>query len=628
MKKNKILFMLFIFFFYSFSQALSQNSPQTPYQKKKLELAIKWYKILSGKPVSMLNEVLLNQQLQSDEDQGSLLSLAALDYASKHSKSQCDKVFTQIKTELKQAEKLKTSVDFQREKEAKERKLKFEKEKKMQVEQVAKEKKIQAEKDAFERTDVGSIQYNIKSAFDIWNQKGEFEKEEVYNTRLRTQSQKEFDKICFKQIQNKINSFNKDYWVNEISTYNSEGEFFIVTFKINNVEWKSKINIPITQAQNFKSNWSDLYVKIDYYKWCCIDNNLCPTLITLINNHDENTKYDFPLSLKNQSEITYSFDNLQIDNQYLKGYIFKYSNSQAIKEQIENEKYRLDSLERSIYNQKLDSIFNHYNRQLLKNPYNISQKLMTDCKKITDKNDYETKFETIVSTIVNNFNELNTNFEKKLKSTNPKEYFHIYYNQNPNIKAIADKKYIECKCLYTNRIDFDIKFQYGIAGHCLCQSDEYDKNGYLFKNREEFDSFYVEGDEVYMQEVEKRSKLKNLSVRSKKSEINNEKDEVYKNEDNKRSDLNYLSSNSKFIESIDFQNIKNKSVDETIQKILSIIIDSKNKSYYNEILDFVINTNKGLKNEWINKGELFYNKIEFYEAYTSGSYEKLLKEKK
>ena len=122
MKINKILSILFIIFFCCSSQVLSQNSEKTPYQKKKLELTKKWYKILSGNTITLTDEILLDQQLQNEKDQDLILALVVFDYASKQSKSKCDKVFTQMKTEFKQAEKLKNTIDFQREKEAKNKK--------------------------------------------------------------------------------------------------------------------------------------------------------------------------------------------------------------------------------------------------------------------------------------------------------------------------------------------------------------------------------------------------------------------------------------------------------------------------------------------------------------------------
>jgi len=44
----------------------------------------------------------------------------------------------------------------------------------------------------------------------------------------------------------------------------------------------------------------------------------------------ENLKYEFPFLLENQSEIIYSFDDFELNNPHLKGFIFKYSNAKEM----------------------------------------------------------------------------------------------------------------------------------------------------------------------------------------------------------------------------------------------------------------------------------------------------------
>lgn len=64
------------------------------------------------------------------------------------------------------------------------------------------------------------------------------------------------------------------------------------------------------------------------------------------------------------------------------------------------------------------------------------------------------------------------------------------------------------------------------------------------------------------------------------------------------------------------------------KKILSAICDSQTKSYYSQVIDFVIKTNKGLNKEWSKNGQFFESKDEFYNAYLSDDYKKILKESK
>src|SRR5690606_11361910 len=123
--------------------------------------------------------------------------------------------------------------------------------------------------------------------FEKWNRKGEFEKESDYVNRLETQSQTIFDNICIKHIKSQINSCcSSDDLRKELSTYNTEGEFFTASFKLNGVEWESKINIPISKAQEFIRNWSDITYKISVYDWCFVEDRLSPTSIILVDRRE------------------------------------------------------------------------------------------------------------------------------------------------------------------------------------------------------------------------------------------------------------------------------------------------------------------------------------------------------
>jgi len=236
---------------------------------------------------------------------------------------------------------------------------------------------------------------------------------------------------------------------------------------------------------------------------------------------------------------------------------------------------RMDSLELATYNQKLDSIFNNCNTKLLQNPYNLSKKLIIDYQKVTGKNDRK-------------------------------------YNYDKSVSSI--------KYSY-ERITDDIIQEY---------ENEYSKNGNLFESKIEFDTFYKKGKGDYLWEVER-----------KKSEV--ERKKIF----------NYLTSNFQFIESMDFQKEKKESVASTMGKvflgiatntfttymdytsvneirknILSVISDSQNKTYYPQVIDFVIATNKALNKEWNKNGQYFKNKEEFYNAYLSEDYKNILKREK
>ncbi len=591
MKKLQITLLLTVLLINCFNRSFAQQETQTVYQKKIVEISQKYFKVLYGynKQLSVYDKMQLNMLTNGEEASRFILGIGMLSYASNHSEAETKRLIEQIKSELKQAEKLKTAVDFKREKDAKEKKERDEK-----------EKKFKEQQEAYERTDAGRLKKSIKEDFEKWNQKGEFEKEVDYLERLKKQSQSAFEEICIKQV--KYNIDDKSYKYNlkkELSIYDSESEYFTISFKFNGLEWQNKINIPISQAQNFKTEWTKFNFEIDEYDWRFVDKNLCPSVIT-VENTESNSKYKLSSTLNDQYDISCSFDSLGIDNSYLRGYIFNYSNVKAILEQLEKEKQRLDSLELVTYNQKLDIIFQDYNKQLMQNPYNTSKIVLTSFNKIgidlipsqyeTLENIRERKFNELKDDIEREFRVLNNNFEEKLKISNPSEYCKVYFSQNPEKKSEADKKYLECKCNYPKKEDFYFKYITGNLYNCNCRAIEFSKNGNLFASKEDFDSFYDKGDEIYFLECEKRTSL------------------------------NYLNINSSLLQSMNFQKDKNE--------ILSFINENQSKPFYLQIIDLVIETNNGLFKEWGKNGSFFKDKLEFYNAYISGNYRQILREKK
>lgn len=559
MRYVKLISLFLLLFLSSFNVVFGQSSKVTltPYEKKIKEINVKHFEIFYGSPMSWGDQLQLEQVLSKGGSAEFIMGLALMNFAMNNQKSYVESIVKKYGAELKAAEKLKGPADIQKEKEQK-----------AIAEQNKKEKELKAQQEAFSKTDVGNIQINIKSEFEKWNQKGEFEKEIDYAERLKTKSQTTFNEICINQIQKRISNYNNRYNLKtELSPYNSENEFFIIKFEINGLEWQDKVTIPISKAQPFKNNFSNYKFEVNDYDWCFVENNLCPTLVKLENN-DDNSKYEFSLFASNKSEISYAFNDFGIDNKYLNGYTFKYSNAKAIAEEVEKEKQRLDLLELTTYNHKLDSIFNNYNRQLLENKFNLDQEKLNDYNKITSKIDREYYFNYSISSMQSNFDKLINTFEYKRKN-------------------------------------------------------EYRKNGNLFISESEFDNFYARGKETYQTEAERKRVLNYLTVNSKNIEsldLQKEKKESVGSELG-RGLLN-ISTNSNV-------SAKDYSTENEIRKnILAIITESKAKPYYSQILDLIIETNNVLNKEWTKNGQFFASKSAFYDAYLSEDYKRILKENK
>ena len=554
-ERRRVMKMLVVTIF-SLTLSLSifaQNAP-TPYQKKQLELAKKYFQILYGYQMTMADAVFFEQLAEGKDVRDFLLGLGFINYMATHSEAQCESLFTQMEKEYKAAEKLKNATDLKLEEEAKER-----------AAQKEKDAEDRAAQEAYENLDAVVIRKGIKSEFEKWNAKGEFEKENDYISRLEHQSQTVFDSICLKHILLR-ESYISIYFANKRLSYNAEDEFFTFLFEYNNIECKSIIKVPIAQAENFKNDFKDINLYFDDYDWVYVENNLFPTFWTTA--YPPNAKFRdkpkysssiTPVTKQTETtEITEPFDNLGIDNKYLKGYIFKLS-----------EAKRMDSLKLASLNSKLDSIYNGYNNKLLQNPYNRAKTKLNYYSPITVYTDNTYKHKT------------NRQYE--------------FDRQVSNMKSEFDR--------------FNESFN-------TTHRNEYKNNGKLFGSIAEFDSFYIQDDYTYYAEVEKRTKL------------------------------NYLKEKSRFIETMDFQNEDKPTAASAIlssytgsytdyakinaerNEILSFINKNEKKVYYSQILDYVIEKNIGLNKEWNKNGYLFESKKEFYNAFISGSYKNILKEKK
>lgn len=572
-----------LLFLTEFTMLSAQNIQPTPYQKKQLELSKKYFEILYGYKMSMLDEVFYDELAQGKDVQEFLLALGLMNYSSNHSEAQLNRLLSQMEADFNQAKTLISATDLRLEREAKRR----------------------AEQAAFDKTEVGTLYKKIKSDFEVWNNKGEFEMEIDYALRLQNKSQTVFDSICFNQIKLGIENVKSMYWQKELSTYNTEGEYFPVALKINGVKWQSKLKVSISKAENLKNAWPDFNFIVDDKDWCYLNNSLSPTIVNA-HNRDINSQYKFTLPKTNQSEILVLFDKLGITNTYLSGYVFNYATFLAKNTEIHKENQRLDSLEIVIYNQKIDSIFQSYNVQLLNNPYNTTRKQMIKFDKIDQATeDREEKYNNNLESIKLEYERINNGFERELKSKYPSEYCKIYYSLNLDKKTEAEKKYLECRCSYSQRLKFDLAFIEGILNYCNCRKDAYQKSGSLFYNEAEFDSFYDQGDDVLNKEVHAR---------------------ILKQEENTA--INKIMTNVSEIKKLNFKDAKSLISKEELSSYYYKDIDSyKDKPYFAKIIDVLIQNNKDLNKEWEKKGEMFLNQVEFYHAYTSGEYKQILKQK-
>lgn len=557
--------LVLIFTFVLMNVFYIQGQNQTIYEKKKSELQTQIalnYGLNALADIQSIEEEKGEQEILKQKDAATISTLL-LGYP-----TNITSAVSFYAKELKKIQGLKTNIDFQRDK--------------------VEEKKREQKK--YEETDIGEIKKNIKTAFDTWNKKGEFEKEIDYPERLKTHSISAFENICIKEIwreiDNKNTGFsNQPFKMHNIKlNYNSEKEFFDISFELFNgglyfkgIQYKGKIYIPLEQAQKFKQEINeygeDTY--IDYYDWCLVGNDLTPTIITLNN-------YKVLVTLVAPKEIMIPFNELNINNQNLNDYIFNYSiakdNARAIAKQEELKVKLLDSLELVAFNNRLDSSFNACNRKLLENPYNLDK------------------------IVIQNYERISSNLEKgwddrTISTTRQRKYYDNLSEINTKYRDISDKLEWE-------------------------HQNKYKKNGNLFLNEKDFDSFYTKGNDVYQTTVEKKTVLKKMSKYYDVLESMDFRKET------KESIVSALGRGLLgFATNSNISPSDYTDENEIRKDIINMVVECQEKIYFNDVINYVINTNKKLNNEWTKNGQYFENKVDFFESYVSDNYKQILKQK-
>ncbi|MDR0754697.1 MAG: hypothetical protein LBF04_04835 [Prevotellaceae bacterium] len=513
----------------------AQTQTKTAYEKKITEITTKYFKIFYGynRALTMYEQAQI--ELLTDSELGqAFLAVGILGYAANHTETQVKSMVKQMEFDYKQAEKLKTSVDIQREKARKEEQARKEKE---EAEQKARE--------IYLRSDKGKIEENIKTAFEKWAVKGEFESSAKYEERLKNQSQSKFTETCIEQIRERTNG----NIYKELLPYDADNECFTIKFSKKcgyacGIEWQSKLNIPINQAKDFKGHFrdGDFYTKINDYDWCFVNDTLCPTIVTLSrgkkifnrekSQHEFITEeaYNLSVTIPNQTEITVQFDNLGIDNQYLAGYVCKYS---EIAKKKARERFIADSLCND-YTSKIVTLANNTRENIeqlseqcknckdelqyisrdLYSSYSINRKICNETDFNKAKSEIVQQYEKAKSKIVckeynakiRQFADINADiFEQLLKSVS--RMTNDYSQVESRVQDIQEEIRKTANAYVCNDKEYNQKkneiIDIVIANHAQ-MNKEYTKNGQLFENNAEFYNAYISGN--YKQILKERKK--------------------------------------------------------------------------------------------------------------------------
>lgn len=194
--------------------------------------------------------------------------------------------------------------------------------------------------------ELSKVYDDITKHFNKWQQKGEFEKEETYKERIKTESQNKFAKLCkdvidsyikvgyydenscnsskkyskFYTSSNNYNYSDEQHAVN-ILEYDSEKEVFPLILSLDETEIRLNLPVSISEAPQFKKNWSNTTISYYLFDFFQYEGFLLPKSLTFTNS---NRNYSINIPTGYLAPIQIYFDDLEIINYYLKGLYFEY----------------------------------------------------------------------------------------------------------------------------------------------------------------------------------------------------------------------------------------------------------------------------------------------------------------
>ena len=254
-------------------------------------------------------------------------------------------------------------------------------------------------------------------------------------------------------------------------------------------------------------------------------------------------------------------------------------------------------------NKLVQETWHECNQQLVEYPYNV-EKLQLDPVSITNfflDPRLDAITDSIVSDLKQKSSELLVECYNNLKTKKPKVFSEIYLEQHPETKSVLENLKLECRCNNYSETDLVVKIADNVIPECTCRNDYWNQYGTLFSSRSEFNNTYNTSEQGFLEDVKLRQSL--------------------------RSDIQDITSMLAGLKTAKFKDGltgKNESIIQILQKVQY----HKRKYYYDEVVEMMFAADAAMEKEWEKNGSLFSSRNEFYEAYVSGEYKNVLKEKK
>lgn len=394
-----------------FYSLLLNAQNQTPYQVKVEQLSRDFYKDVG------LDKNIINKIIKDDNDLDSVLLLDEVRYKfSYFASSDYGKIrILKFESDMQDAKKLKNKIDIEND-------LKN-KQKKEQETKLILEKKREIElKDYYEKSDFVSIQKRIKSDFENWLTKSEFEKNIEYENRIKKSAQV-FDSISYNVIQEKIAKYKLNNNIKiELQNYDAEKELYYLKLLINNTIVNNTIKIKPSDAEFFKNIISNRH-ELNLFpesseKWFLKNYNLCPPKLQLEITDNEILSIEISFD---EGDKHLNFNTADLDILKNTHKILSYNNSNYIdhKKKQSSDDYNL-YIDKAISFRKSNDFYEalkYFELAYEINPNKDLTKFISELKKdINDINEKKVKLENLSNSISNRLSTLNRK-SNELKKT-------------------------------------------------------------------------------------------------------------------------------------------------------------------------------------------------------------------
>lgn len=456
----------------------------------------------------------------------------------------------------------------------------------------------------WKKSDYGKMTTWIQDQYSSKFTKDEFETSKQFYTRIEPVAKSLFNELCvtlYEQITQSLKiQISPVGYDAEIQTSTVK---ICETFKYNDNELKKefsiKLQIPSHQARNFKE-YEVSGSQIKNIKFGIIDNKevyvisaQVPFLLGSNRDGDQMINIKYPDSKKATSFV---FNSKQIDKN-TPWEIFWNA------EKIEESKKLI-----SQYNKVLNDSVSAYKIKLGKHPYfhislgikiNTNHFLLPKTMIGASTQDIKTAYNKNLSKLSKEYHKLYNSIENICKTKFSKHYADVYCQLHPDFAVKVDSIQHSYRCKYTTTEVAMTLLANEVFDEPTCQETQYSENTKLFKSKKEFLQLYDElSSEDFTKELDNRTKKINYL------------DEKFNTEDFKN--LIFL----------DAKILGNPKLIAFIDKYEEL------KEMCNYPVSEFINHNTKMLKEYQKSTNYWSSMDEFFEAYISGNYKQILKNKK